>query len=107
MALDVIAHNRSYRDYIDLLSQETGKYTFDVRQITFRNLYRDTVLALYGRGFLFDDDPELLNIQHASVIIPPNVVSSEELLPALPQTDFDVKQNHSVQSDEGSRLVII
>ena len=100
----MIAHNRSYRDYIDMLCQGTGKYAFDVRQETFRNLYRDTVLALYGRGFLFDDDPELLNIQHTTVIIPPNAVSSEELLPALPQTDFDVKQSHS---DEGSQLVII
>ena len=104
MALDVIAHNPSYRDYIDSLIQGTGKYAFDVRQESFRNLYRDTVLALYGRGFLFEDDPELQNIQHASIIIPPNTVSSDDILPTLPQTDFDVKPS---SSEEGSHIVIL
>ena len=28
------------------------------------HLYYDTILRLYDRGFLFDDDPELLEIMH-------------------------------------------
>ena len=107
-----MAHNRSYRDYLDLLSQGTEKYAFDVRQDAFQNLYRDTVLALYGRGFLFDDDPELISIQQTVKVTQPNPLSSitlnpEDVLPALQQAGFDLKTNPLIQSDEEARLVIV
>lgn len=63
MAIDVIGHNQSYRDYLDALCNATGKYGFDANQEMFLNIYRDTVLKLDERGYLFEDNPELVAIQ--------------------------------------------
>ena len=63
VAIDVIAHNQTYRDYLDSLCSSTGKYGFDANQEMFLNIYRDTVFKLDERGYLFSDDPELLAIQ--------------------------------------------
>ena len=63
VAIDVIAHNQTYRDYLDSLCSSSGKYGFDANQEMFLNIYRDTVFKLDERGYLFSDDPELLAIQ--------------------------------------------
>ena len=61
--LEVIALNPHHQNYLNDLSSQTGKYRFDVTSVQFLNLYYDTILRLYERGYLFDDDPELDDIR--------------------------------------------
>ena len=61
--LEVIARNPRHQSYLNDLSNQTGKYRFDVTSPQFLNLYYDTILRLYERGYLFDDDPELDDIR--------------------------------------------
>ena len=61
----------------------TGKYVFDVNNETFRSIYRDTVLRLDERHFLFEDDPELLSIRCS--------------MKGLPQMDAPVSQSNPLE----------
>lgn len=101
VAIDVIAHNESYRSYLDTLANSQGKYLFDSDDSTFLNIYRDTVIALNDRGFLFEDNPELQSIQHEFKELielnnPINKISSlttltcnsEDMVADLATTDF-------------------
>lgn len=62
-AIDVIARNPCHQEYLSSLINQANKYRFDVGSSQFLNLYYDTILRLYERGFLFDDDPELEDIR--------------------------------------------
>ena len=62
-AIDVIARNPHHQDYLTNLVNQTSKYRFDVTSSQFLNLYYDTVLRLYEKGFLFEDDPEFDDIR--------------------------------------------
>ena len=59
----MIAHNPSHKAFLDHLCFIEGKYIFDNSCGEFQAIYRDTVLKLAERGYLFEDDPELLQVQ--------------------------------------------
>lgn len=59
----MIARNPCHQEYLSSLINQANKYRFDVGSSQFLNLYYDTILRLYERGFLFDDDPELEDIR--------------------------------------------
>lgn len=48
--------------YLQSLTSQTNKYRFEASSTQFLHLYYDTILRLYDRGFLFEDDPELREI---------------------------------------------
>ena len=84
MAIDVIAQNPVHKEYLDSLCHMKGKYNLDISSNSFKLLYRDTVLKLAERGYLFDDDPELLQIQHEAKglpLIPGNLAPPTSLEP--------------------------
>ena len=84
MAIDVIAQNPVHKEFLDSLCHMKGKYNLDISSNSFKLLYRDTVLKLAERGYLFDDDPELLQIQHESKglpLIPGNLTAPATLEP--------------------------
>ena len=60
-----MARNEQYRRYLDDLCSSSGKYSFDVNSDMFQSIYRDTVLQLDERGYLMDNDPELLSVHRA------------------------------------------
>lgn len=60
----MIAQNPVHKEYLDSLCRSKGKYNLDVTSESFTSLYRDTVLKLAENGYLFDDDPELIQFQH-------------------------------------------
>lgn len=47
-----------------------GKFVFNPDDEMFLNIYRDVVLLLEERNFLFDDDPELLAVRQAQEFQP-------------------------------------
>ena len=79
-ALKVIARSNKHRNYINRLSNMSGKYTFDVKSSDFLSLYCDTVYRLYETGFLFDDDPEW---EYVRDLITKGMVSNEPNYPTL------------------------
>ncbi|KAK8796112.1 hypothetical protein JH06_2783 [Blastocystis sp. subtype 4] len=62
-AIDVIARSETHQQYLQSLINQSSKYRFDVTSTQFMNLYYDTILKLYERGYLFEDDPELEEIR--------------------------------------------
>ena len=48
--------------YLQSLTSQTNKYRFEASSTQFLHLYYDTILRLYDRGYLFEDDPELREI---------------------------------------------
>lgn len=48
--------------YLQTLTSQTNKYRFEASSPQFLHLYYDTILRLYDRGFLFEDDPELREV---------------------------------------------
>lgn len=119
VAIDVIAHSESYRNYLDTLANAQGKYLFDSDDPTFLNLYRDTVLALNDRGYLFEDNPELQSVQHefkelVELENPLNKINtlttlpcnSEDMVPDLSTTDFSaVPPKGEELSEDGADTV--
>ena len=90
MAIDVIAQNPVHKEYLDSLCHMKGKYNLDITSNRFKMLYRDTVLQLAERGYLFDDDPELLQIQHESKglpLLPGNLTAPATLEPLSVRPD--------------------
>lgn len=71
VGIEVIARNETYRQYVHSLTVSQGKYPFDVNSDMFQSIYRDTVLRLEERGFLFEDDPELYYIRHLDKSLSP------------------------------------
>ena len=65
VAIDVLSANEIYRQYLDQLCNTKGKFVFNPENEMFLNIYRDVVLLLEERGFLFEDDPELLAVKQA------------------------------------------
>ena len=63
VGIDVIANNPTYRDYVHSLAVSQGRYPFDMNSDMFQSIYKDTVLKLEERDFLFANDPELLAIR--------------------------------------------
>lgn len=117
VAIDVIAHNETYRDYLDVLSRAQGKYPFDSSDVTFVNIYRDTVLALNDRGYLFADDPELLSIQHESKDMPEldnavgqtnplNGINPDDLLRTFQPNFSAIQQKPDDLSDDANDIVV-
>lgn len=119
VAIDVIAHNDSYRNYLDTLANSQGKYLFDSDDSTFLNIYRDTVIALNDRGFLFEDNPELQSVQHEFKELidldnPMNKINglttltcnTEDIVPELPPSDFSaVPPKGEELSEDGADTV--
>lgn len=63
VGIEAVSRNPVYIQYIAQLTNSSGKYLFDTDNETFRNIYRDTVLLLAEKGFLFEDDPEFMNVR--------------------------------------------
>lgn len=59
----MIARNVNHQKYIQSLIAQTNKYRFDASSNQFLTLYYDTILKLYERGYLFEDDPEFEEIR--------------------------------------------
>ena len=73
--MEVIASNDAYVKYMNSLAA-LDKYVFDTKNEFFQGIYRDTILELHDRGFLFADDPEFINLQHAMKLAPTLSTSS-------------------------------
>lgn len=103
---------------MDGLCNSSGKYGFDANQEIFLSIYRDTVLKLDERGYLFESDPELLAIQGKMKGIPqisstgpitPLSISPEDIMGSVTQhmiTQESVKQD-DIDSDPDSESVYI
>lgn len=63
VVIDVIARSDAHQAYLDSLINQTAKYKYDVTSPQFLNLYYDTVLKLYEKHYLFEDDPELEEVR--------------------------------------------
>ena len=61
----MLSSNEVYRQYLDQLCETKGKFAFNPDNEMFLSIYRDVVLLLEERNFLFDDDPELLAVRQA------------------------------------------
>ena len=98
----MIGQSDEYRNYISTLVNSTGKYNFDTSNEEFQHLYRDVVLKLKVRGYLFDDDPEFTSILQSMKDIPPlenpvtsstNLesihISTDDIIPALHPSSFN------------------
>ena len=98
----MIGQSEEYRNYISTLVNSTGKYNFDTNNEEFQHLYRDVVLKLKERGYLFDDDPEFTSILQSMKDIPPlenpvtsstNLesihISTDDIIPALHPSSFN------------------
>ena len=59
----MIARSDAHQAYLDSLINQTAKYKYDVTSPQFLNLYYDTVLKLYEKHYLFEDDPELEEVR--------------------------------------------
>ena len=79
----------------------SGKYVFDVNNETFQSIYRDTVLRLDERHFLFEDDPELISVRRSMKGLPQVenavshsnplegiTISPEDIIPAIQNNGF-------------------
>lgn len=124
MAIDVLSSNAHYKEYVNSLCEMTGKYVFDVNNETFRSIYRDTVLRLDERHFLFEDDPELLSIRCSMKGLPQMdapvsqsnplegiTISPEDIIPAIqnngfPQIPMKVTAP-STQTEEDMEMVVL
>ena len=100
MAIDVIAQNPVHKEYLDSLCHMKGKYNLDITSNRFKMLYRDTVLKLAERGYLLDDDPELLQIQHETKslpLLPGNLTAPATLEPLSVRPDDAIQLGQSGQ----------
>lgn len=101
VAIDVIGQSEDYRRYVSTLVN-SPKYDFDTNNQEFQNLYRDVVLKLKERGYLFDDDPEFISILQMMKDLPPLEsavtqgnqlesinISTEDIIPALHPGNFN------------------
>ena len=101
VAIDVIGQSEEYRRYVSSLVNNP-KYDFDTNNQEFQNLYRDVVLKLKERGYLFDDDPEFVSILQTIKDLPPLEsavtqgnqlesinISTEDIIPALHPASFN------------------
>ena len=93
----------------------TGSYVFDVNNEVFQSIYRDTVLKLDERHFLFSDDPELVSEKRALKDLnqvdqpshPPTLesisISAEDILPTMQQSNYSqisMKDSMPPQTEE-------
>ena len=101
VAIDVIGQSEEYRRYVSSLVNNP-KYDFDTNNQEFQNLYRDVVLKLKERGYLFDDDPEFVSILQTIKDLPPLEsavtqgnqlesinISTEDIIPSLHPASFN------------------
>lgn len=95
VGIEVISRNESYRNFLGELSTTSGKYLFDTNNEMFRNIYRDTVLLLAEKGYLFDDDPELLLVNRQLKGVPQleNHISQPNPLQSISISAEDIMQN--------------
>ena len=91
----MIGQSDEYRNYISTLVNSTGKYNFDTSNEEFQHLYRDVVLKLKERGYLFDDDPELLLVNRQLKGVPQleNHISQPNPLQSISISAEDIMQN--------------
>lgn len=102
----------------------TGKYVFDVNNEIFRSIYRDTVLRLDERHFLFEDDPELLSVRCSMKGLPQMdttvsqsnplesiTITPEDIIPAIQNNGFQQLQmkvqTPSSQTEEDMEMVVL
>ncbi|KAK8796819.1 hypothetical protein WA588_000945, partial [Blastocystis sp. NMH] len=115
VAIDVLSSNERYKEYIQSLCDMTGNYVFDVNNEVFQSIYRDTVLKLDERHFLFADDPELISVKRAmkdlSQVDQPShpatlesiSISAEDILPTMQQSNYSqisMKESMQPQTEE-------
>ena len=100
----------------------TGNYVFDVNNEVFQSIYRDTVLKLDERHFLFADDPELISVKRAmkdlSQVDQPShpatlesiSISAEDILPTMQQSNYSqisMKESMQQQTEEDMDAVAL
>ncbi len=103
VGIETISRNPAYLEYIASLSACPGKYIFDTNSETFRSIYRDTVLLLAEKGYLFDDDPELMSVHRQmksdgrldgqlsqAATLQPIAISPEDIMQTLPPGGYAV-----------------
>ena len=69
---------------------------FDIKSEIFQNIYRDTVKELNERGFLFEDDPELISLQHS--------IKSSQSIPTTAQLQPIPLASNSILSTDQSAV---
>lgn len=113
VGIEVIAKNEAYRQYVHSLTVSQGKYPFDVNSEIFQGIYKDTVLRLEERGFLFEDDPELYYIRHLDKSLSPVdgplqqgdsmnpiAITNEDIIPHNTYSSISEKMNDDDSANE-------
>ena len=122
VAIDVLSSNAHYKEYVNSLCEMSGKYVFDVNNETFQSIYRDTVLRLDERHFLFEDDPELISVRRSMKGLPQVenavshsnplegiTISPEDIIPAIQNNGFpqiSMKVTSQPQTEEDMEMVL-
>ena len=91
----MIARSEAHQAYLNNLINQTTKYKYDVTSTQFLNLYYDTVLKLYEKHYLFEDDPELEEVRQ--LLASGNAQSSTDVSGSI---SISVYPDYSIQAQQ-------